>query len=220
MNKFIDLEFVTAVDLNYTMDDFIENEVKNTKPVYHFIYASQLYGTFFGIYAQFVREENKVDDQKNFKISKIELKLLNYKGIINIGFTSHSHSQDRDGTRITFRVRGASSNFEKPLILDPPITVEKGKRTLIIFNRILQPLPDFDGYFDDRQRSDDSQCSEASSKLTDEPPISTLFDSEFNDRDGIDFYNNDLKPGLYENDNETLMAVGHRCNTSKVNLYF
>lgn len=235
MSKLTDLELVTCVDLNYT-------QTKTGKPVYHFIYASELYGTMFAIYAKF--EGREIDGGKAFEIDKMILKLVNYKGCLNIGFTSHSMewtkgtSSDGDYYDIDFLVRGASSNFDKELdfrveieedeekgkllkIKDQKkklkkegeqIQVKKGERVLVIFKRTLYPLPDFEGYL--LERVDGADLSQP---LKDESPATELFDNEFNARDGAEFYNRVLRPGLLD---PSMPAAGHRCNTSNVNLFF
>lgn len=48
---------------------------------YQHIYSSQLYGTFFSIYGRFTITEAHV-------LTKVDLKLVNYKGILNIGIKS------------------------------------------------------------------------------------------------------------------------------------
>lgn len=49
------------------------------------IYTSQLYGTFFGIYAKVNARDN---DQKDYwTLDAMELKIMNYKGIVNLGIT-------------------------------------------------------------------------------------------------------------------------------------
>ncbi len=53
-----------------------------------FIYASQLYGTFFGIFAQFETTPNTND---SVFLDKVYLKLINYKGIVNLGITQISN---------------------------------------------------------------------------------------------------------------------------------
>ena len=52
-----------------------------------FIYASQLYGTFFAVYAIFHTTKVK-DDSNKIKIDKIIFNILNYKGPIDLGITS------------------------------------------------------------------------------------------------------------------------------------
>jgi hypothetical protein len=221
MESFKDLELVTAVDLNLK-----EMKVDNiTKPVYHFIYASQLYGTLFSIYAKF--DGSPIDAGKFFEINKISLKLLNYKGCINIGFTSHELQLDEKRENLFFQVRGTSTLIQKELDLkktspNKPFTVPKEVLPYrLVFNRILHPLPDFDGYLDEREEN-------VSSQLSIEPPPSPLFDIEFNDRDGVDLYNHHLKPGMLryvgkkegDTSKEVQVAAGIRCNSSNVNLYF
>ncbi|WP_405566505.1 hypothetical protein [Polaribacter sp. Asnod6-C07] len=51
------------------------------------IYSSQLYGTYFSIYA--LIETSEHEDSKNYKynIKSIKLFLMNYKGVINLGIT-------------------------------------------------------------------------------------------------------------------------------------
>ena len=51
---------------------------------YQFIYASQNYGTFYAIYAQFEIDNNY--------ITRINFELINYKGNINLGFNEHDIS--------------------------------------------------------------------------------------------------------------------------------
>lgn len=54
------------------------------KDYYQAVFASQSYGTFFTIYACFSTEE----DKENYYIKKIDLKLINYKGMINLGIAN------------------------------------------------------------------------------------------------------------------------------------
>jgi len=50
---------------------------------YQFVYASQSYGTFYGVYAQFIVNKDILIGAK--------FKLVNYKGILNIGLKSVSY---------------------------------------------------------------------------------------------------------------------------------
>lgn len=54
--------------------------------IYQPIYSSQLYGTFFIVYANFETSE----DSDNYFLHKIKLKIINYKGLINLGITGAS----------------------------------------------------------------------------------------------------------------------------------
>ena len=51
---------------------------ENTK--FQFLYGSQLYGTLFGVYGLFTT----TSDVNNYYIEKIEFKVINYKGILDI----------------------------------------------------------------------------------------------------------------------------------------
>lgn len=54
---------------------------------YQFLYASQNYNTFYGIYGKFEAEKSK----EGYLINSITFLLVNYKGVINIGF-QYGHS--------------------------------------------------------------------------------------------------------------------------------
>ena len=203
-----DFEFVTSVDLNYA-----EAKIdKKTKPVCHFLYASQLYGTLFAIYGQFVG----VKHEDGFAIKELSMKLLNYKGVINIGFTKDKLVWKKVGNKdnLYFVVQGLSTTVVKNFIFPKPVVIKKGERFPITFNRLLRPLPDFEKYLVKRNGST------ASGLIKGEPPLVPLFDSEFNDRDGIDFYDNEIKPGMFRGSKLGPEAAGWRCNNSTVSLYF
>lgn len=202
MNAIKDLTLVSTVELMNRGDS-----------TYHFVYASQLYQTLFAVYAKFIGDPIILPDKRKvFSISGITLKLINYKGNINIGFTSHDADWEPDTSTLTFGVRGISTTVDKDIEFEDHIIVEDGKRFPIIFSRVLFPLPDFEGYLEDRNGS-----SVNGSQIKSEPPISQLFDTEFNDRDGIDFYNRELKPGMFDPSHG---IVGNRCNFSDINLLY
>jgi hypothetical protein len=224
MTNYNNYELVASVDLNY--------KDKNGKPVYHFIYASQLHHTMYGIYANFIGSEVDLgNDQKGYSISQISLLLINYKGTINIGFTEDKPNHIFDIVdkidNINFNVQGLCTKMSTHLpindplnnpVIDCPIKVPKGGRLPIIFNRQSLPLDTFQKYFDERE-DPSGQIDTQSSKLVGKtPPISQFFDEEFNDRDGVDFYNRELKPGMLGYPPEK--AAGIRCNYSLVNLSF
>ncbi|WP_430967327.1 hypothetical protein [Spongiimicrobium sp. 2-473A-2-J] len=64
------MDLINCVDLSNESD-------------YQNIYSSQLYGTFFMVYAKFSTETC----DGGYKIKSITLRLLNYKGPINLGIT-------------------------------------------------------------------------------------------------------------------------------------
>jgi hypothetical protein len=206
MQTITNLDLVTAVYLN-------PSKIKPKKTVYQFIYAGQLYGTFFAVFATFKGKKTGSGPNESFVINKMHMELVNYKGIVNIGFTKRKPEwRTDDPNLLEFFVRGASRTVnQKHDFGDQPIIVKKGELRRIIFGRTLLPLPAFEKYLKKR--------SSNSGRLLDgEPPIAPVFDSEYNTRDGIDFYDNDIRPGLSRL--KGLDAVGYRCNTSNVNFIF
>ena len=212
MSDFNTIELATSVDLNYRISS-------DGKPVYHLIYASQLYGTVFAIYGKFEGKDITMNGEKAYAIEKICFELLNYKGIINIGFTNDDFGwlSERDENNFFFGVQGTSTFVDPTFLFSDPLVVKKGVPSHITFNRTLRPLPGFEGYLSNRGSSEQN----LSSQLTARPPVSPLFDSEFNDRDGIDFYNKDLKAGMagYNDERHDLVAKP-RCIQSNVRLLY
>jgi len=66
--------------------DFIGNLNLNEKNCYQVCYSSQLYGTFFSVFAKF----DCVKNGKDYTLNKIEFKVINYKGILDIGIVNVS----------------------------------------------------------------------------------------------------------------------------------
>lgn len=209
MGSFENLDLVTSVELRNTGTE--------EKPVYHFIYASQLYGTIFGIYARF--DGTEINSGAAYQVEKISMKLLNYKGVVNIGFTDDSidwNQVDDVSGSLDFHVAGMSAKGNKNFIFIKPFVVKKNVRFGLSFNRILHPLSGFE-----RKRTP----IDASGRLSEEPPVSPYFDSEFNERDGIDFYNRDIREGMHGYNPPTghgkqVWVASPRCIQSFVNLIY
>lgn len=192
------LELITSVDLAY--------KSVNESPVYHFVYASQLYGTLFAVYANFSGSNNG----SSFAVNTITLRLLNYKGVINIGFTGDVHVQNNT---IDFGVIGASTNEELVVNLPTPMLVAQGGQSPLTFNRILHPLAGFNAF-----------QSNPVGALQNAPPTTTLFDSEFYERDGVDFFKSEVREGMLGHHapatGKKLSVVGTRCRQGHVSLRF
>ena len=208
MDAIQDLDLITTVDLSYVGEE--------KRPVYHFIYASQLYGTLFAIYAKF----DGKNDGKTFEINTITMRLINYKGIINIGFTNDFSIRGKDinsddflmkGNEINFGVRGTSLDVEKIVPLSPPIVLTKGVLLPLMFNRTLHPLTEFQTY-----------QGRSAGPLGTEPPTTELFDSEFYGRDGSDFYKQEPREGMdgYQPPPLRHSIIGGRCLQSNVSVRF
>lgn len=188
-------DLVTCVDLNHTKP----NDPEKFKDVYHFLYASQVYQTLFAVYGKF---EFSVND---LKVKGVDLQLLNYQGLMNVGFCEVDPN-DIPNTRKTedfyFGVQGGSTKRSIYLeVTDPAgnpteIQLTKGKHTRIVFSRILYKLPNFDP-----------------SKID---VNSIWFDTEFHSRSGTEYYNNNLHPGMAGNK----WVSSPRCRESYVNLIY
>ncbi len=200
----------TSVDLGY---------VKNgNKSVYQFIYGSQLYGTLFGVFARFHTKTSRNDN--SYLIREISLLLINYHGTLNLGFTIHEPYFDgRDN--VYFAVRGGEKLYKKRFKLDKTIEIEIGKQFPLVFNRILYPLPGFEFDINKRNSRDNSV------PLKINIPATSVFDSEFQYRSGLDYYDNELRPGMLGFDGLSMESLRNthpfpsgRCHQSNVSLKY
>jgi len=180
-------------------------------PVYHFIYGSQLYGTLFGVYGRFEGTVITSGEKKTYQVTSVDLKLLNYKGALNIGFTGDFEWKGAK-QNLFFGIQGANPTIDISYTFPQPLLVDEGTRYRLIFTRELHALPDFRRFVD--QRRGDNRPNQ----LREEPPVTALFDSEFNERDGVDFYNRELRDGM---DGFTPNRFASpRCIQSIVNLHY
>lgn len=198
MQPIQDLELITSVDLAYKSLD--------ERPVYHFVYASQLYGTLFAVYGSFSGQDNG----SSFTVNSVTLRLINYKGVINIGFHGQPQFQKDN---INFGVIALSNNEEVVVPILPAINVAKGGQVPLTFSRILHPLNAFSAH----QTSPAGQLSSA-------PPTTPVFDSEFYERDGVDFFKSELREGMHgfpsQPSGQRMSIVGPRCRQGNVSLRF
>jgi hypothetical protein len=225
MIDFENLDLITSVDLRN-----VENKGKS---VYHLIYSSQLYGTIFDVYGKFEGDPITITDGEfegkeitktkgkidAYRIERILMKLINYKGILNMGFSGKFQFDPNDTAKtFYFEVQGASTNIEEEFILEKetPLIIPKGEPVRLVFQRILIPLPGFQEILTGVGNSADSNQF---GKLSDPPPVFPLFDSEYFERDGIDFYVND-KPGLGTRENAYFHSPGGRCQAASVSLIY
>jgi hypothetical protein len=214
-------DLVTCVDLKNTDLKDPSDRTAQPKEVFHGIYASQLLGTLFGIYGKFY-----TDDQKKkgcCLVKGVYLKLINYKGIINIGFTTPKMTIKLTDNVINFNVQGLKNISEMEIIFDEPIEVERGSFKRITFNRIAMALPGFEP-----DLSSQSSINKLSVPKTSAVPNMPYFDTEFHYRDGIDYYDQVLRPGMYGYKAPTIGTASStqqeifslRCIQSNVNLVY
>ena len=206
-------DYIVSVDLGY-------NGTSGQR-VHHFLYASQVYDTMFGIFGIFDGKE--IDGA--FVIEKISLELVNYRGLINVGFTEDPLTYGKAPEQLSkqpfqenslyFFVQGTSLITNKDLGLNDPIKVSKGQRQSLTFNRMLCPLP------------------ETLAPLGDGPgsktPHGNIFDSEFYYRNGVDFYRESPRPGQFNPKAQAGNGEGNlnpvampslRCHQSNINLVY
>ena len=214
-------DLVTCVELNYTKPDADAQNDSNVAldGVYHFIYGSQLYGTLFGVYGKFTYDISK--DKSVCYVNGVDLQLLNYEGVMNIGFCAMSANDipgDANEKRhYYFGVKGTSLDHSIYVTFPDPIKLDNGIHTRIKFCRVLYPL---DGFDTKPKTSTNLQLGEI--------PNSECFDTEFHYRSGIDYYNNVLRPGMAgykvrKSSRESIrtnILVSVRCHESNVNLLY
>lgn len=114
---------------NFVLNDTIERK--------QFFYASQCYGTLFGIYMKI--------NLKCDLIESFEFELINYKGLLNIGFLENGEgfyiTRKGNSINIGFSVKALTGIHKTPAPIKPneEIKIEGleniyGKRTLIKMN--------------------------------------------------------------------------------------
>lgn len=111
----------TQIPVNTTQDQekYIGN-IDLSKTEFQAIYASQLYGTFFMVFAKFTAIDK---GEGVYSISKIKFKLVNYKGLINIGINKvqgiekKTDLQNDEYCLIRLELQGLNANDEKELEL-------------------------------------------------------------------------------------------------------
>lgn len=139
---------------------------------YQAIYASQQYGTFYGLFGKFDIEKRG----KRTLLHGIDLKLINYKGILNMSIETGPDSvaldeEARETVRdipvillkVEVRAKIQDPNYDSSLRLLKPIEVKKGT----FFSVISEVLP-ISGHKD-----------------TKVPFVDGVFDNEFFFRDGL-----------------------------------
>jgi hypothetical protein len=172
---------LTTVDLN--------RRETGGKLIWQFVYASQLYGTLFGIYANFEHVTNGAD----LDVTTVRLKLVNYQGVLNIGFTADEPVYKEDEAKFYFGVRGGSIVTDlPPFVFTNRIKVERGTPFFLTFCRMLYPMSKFQ--FPLGERPTPAEVLDA------DVPGGAYFDSEFYCRSGFDYFNGVDRPGMYNSE--------------------
>ena len=184
------LDLITSVDLGHVA-------APGENDIYHFIYASTLYGTLFGIYGKF----DAVRGPANTLVRSIKMRILNYHGVLNIGFERNPDYDVVDHI-VDFWVQGASGNDEADVQLNQ--SIPNGTRFKLQLNRTVMPLAGF------------SESTDTTTRLSTPSQKDALFDTEFHYRDGIANYHQLRRDGMAVPHRSSL--VGHRCITSVIYL--
>lgn len=125
------------IDLNLS-GTYVMNDSDNRK---QFFYASQCYGTLFAIYI-------KINVKKNNEIENIDFELINYKGMVNLGFLEDStHNRginvvrEKDTLVINFPIKAMTKQYKatftpkkEEAINVSGLTVIAGERSLLRYD--------------------------------------------------------------------------------------
>ncbi len=204
------LDFVTCVNLNHISTPNPDGK-QPPRIVYHGIYASQLYGTLFAIYGKFLLDDAKVPNV----VRGIHLKLLNYKGVLNLGFPKKSTEVDLIASKnvIDFDVQAAVQNYEMEVKFSKLLEVPKSEFVRLTFNRNLLALKDFEPDFNNQ-----SNLGELKKPRKSPIPVAPYFDTEFQYRDGIDHYDQIVRDGMEAK--KSIEVFSFRCVQSIVNVVY
>lgn len=84
-NQNIDYQKIKTMSKTLKKEDFVVYVNPLDNKHYQEVYASQVYGTFFAVYAKFIGAELTQD---KCQIAKVELKVVNYKGLYDLGLVN------------------------------------------------------------------------------------------------------------------------------------
>lgn len=205
-----DLQMIVTADLRVSGTP--------TDPVYHFVYASQLYSTLFAVYSRF----NITPLGDRCRVDSIDLDLFNYNGAVNIGFIDEDPLYKVDGQNkyVLFGVRGMSTKRSARVSLavpgQPEVIVERNIPTRLTFSRYLYQMF---GFYNTPADIIDTVTGELDLKV----PDLDHFDTEFYSRSGSDYYRDPLRNGQTETrlkDIAPARVASPRCTQSDVNLIY
>lgn len=137
---------------------------------YQAVYASQHYGTFYGIYGKFKIE--KLNGE--ILLHRIDLKLINYKGVLNMSMSKELEVDENAKElirnlhvvllKVKVQAKLDDSNDESHYIFEKPLPIHKGTFFSVVSDLI--PL-----------------CGTKGNEM--EPEVCGVFDNEFYYRDGL-----------------------------------
>lgn len=147
------------------------------------IYSSQLYGTFFSVFAKFIATKNKKNYEYTF--DKIELKLVNYKGNLDLKIVKASLSEiisegKLSDYKLDLEVKAGSCNTESILADNVEGRIFLTNKHTIKIERFLKPMHQINDETDFPARKDGK------------------FDTEFFYREGLFDRDDALKTGKFK----------------------
>lgn len=109
---------------------------------YQEVYSSQNYGTFYSVYLNF-NVETDPDNEDLIILTEIEFKLINYKGVVNLGISDVEYViSENNEPKFIIHVQAMVGRRVFPYG-DQEIDLSQLDKTLII-ERTLLKLPNFD----------------------------------------------------------------------------
>ena len=164
------------------------------------LYSSQLYGTFFAVSGKFILCEKKEN------LVSIELHLINYKGLYNIGLL--------DETKVDFKPISGGTLFELKLHLKALEGVHGHHKHLTIDN-LNVPLESISGIDVTRKLHSFVESGPVSDHLN-----AAYFDAEYYERDGLIIRQKEhLDDATIMNDPDTVAPrVSGMCKITRVML--
>jgi hypothetical protein len=119
--------------------DIAINVCKNQTKKHQFLYASQLYGTFFAVFGKLEIKESK--------LCAIHLRLVNYKGNVRLGMehaTSKSWKKHAKGHKIKLYLKANDpttvKGFDQDLKIDCNIDSDLSQLKSLVIQRELSPM--------------------------------------------------------------------------------
>ena len=123
---------------SHTLTDLTGNIEIRDSSRYQFLYASQNYGTFYCIFAKITLKSNKYLDT-------IKFKLINYKGLVNMGFFGTEGEEitveiNNNELQIKIIVGGLKKDNETTFTVSSGLKLDISNIKYIVFNRLLRKL--------------------------------------------------------------------------------
>ncbi len=107
---------------------------EDRKDDFQFLVASQLYGTFFGIYGQFIGKCNN----GKATVEKIVFRIINYKGIVNLGIADIKFKPASKKIKFIITLRGLGSIVQNVTFKPDPGPLILNQKNEIVIERQLQ----------------------------------------------------------------------------------